>query len=513
MENEMDIAFLQSELERLRGEIDSLRQRNAWLERMLFGSKSDRRAKDAPQPDGPTLFDAEMQQAVDASKEKAEECSAHIARRDARRMNGAPVSRKGKRLVSYSGLEEVTSVVLPDGVDEKSLSGYDVIGHDIERTIRRTEARIWVECVDRPLLRNKAERGSDSPVILQAPARHSSVTGTHAHAEFMTSVLLDKYSGHIPEYRQVQRMERDCGFRLPTSTLNDWVHACGDHLYPLYMRQREAVLKGCYVQMDEVPMNIADRKGPVRKGYVWQMLDASPSSMGTYFHYEGGSRGGDIPKGLLKEYCGTVQTDGYAGYEFLEARPGVTLLGCMAHVRRKFVDAERENPLAKYFLDYISRLYDLEADLRKRGLDAGRVRDERQKLAVPILEHLEQWMLAVQTGVTPKSLMGKALDYAYKMWPRIMRYTRDGNFHIDNNPVERGNRKPVLGRKNYLFSQNDDGAEDNAIFYTFIESCEITGTDTREWMKHVLGRQLKGMTTEELDRLLPANFKSNEKQP
>ena len=51
--------------------------------------------------------------------------------------------------------------------------------------------------------------------------------------------------------------------------------------------------------------------------------------------------------------------------------------------------------------------------------------------------------------------MGKALDYAYKLWPRLRRYALDGRYHIDNNSVERNQRPSVIGRKNYLFSKSD----------------------------------------------------------
>lgn len=65
--------------------------------------------------------------------------------------------------------------------------------------------------------------------------------------------------------------------------------------------------------------------------------------------------------------------------------------------------------------------------------------------------------------------MGKALDYAYKLWPRLQRYALDGRYNIDNNPVERNQRPSVIGRKNYLFSKSNSGALDNAIFYSLIE--------------------------------------------
>ena len=81
------------------------------------------------------------------------------------------------------------------------------------------------------------------------------------------------------------------------------MHATANVLYPLYESQREAVMAGSYVQIDEVPWNIADRKGQAsRKGYAWQFRDVSPHSRGTFFYYHKGSRGGEIPRTQLRGY-------------------------------------------------------------------------------------------------------------------------------------------------------------------------------------------------------------------
>ena len=72
---------------------------------------------------------------------------------------------------------------------------------------------------------------------------------------------------------------------------------------------------------------------------------------------------------------------------------------------------------------------------------------------------------------TPKSPLGKAISYAFGMWPRISRYCKEGYFQIDNNGVENAIRPITLGRKNYLFSGNNSGAEDNCIFYILIGIC------------------------------------------
>jgi len=53
------------------------------------------------------------------------------------------------------------------------------------------------------------------------------------------------------------------------------------------------------------------------------------------------------------------------------------------------------------------------------------------------------------------------------------------------NAVENSIRLITLGRKNYLFSGNDSGAEDNSIFYTLLGSCLQAGVEPRKWFKHL----------------------------
>lgn len=109
---------------------------------------------------------------------------------------------------------------------------------------------------------------------------------------------------------------------------------------------------------------------------------------------------------------------------------------------------------------------------------------------------------------TPKEPLAVAIKYALSLWPRVKRYTENGIYHIDSNPVEQGQRPSVLGRKNYLFSQNDRGAEDNAIFYTFTVSRETLGLNPLLWLKDTLERIRPDMDELELVKLLPYNYKT-----
>ena len=102
------------------------------------------------------------------------------------------------------------------------------------------------------------------------------------------------------------------------------------------------------------------------KGYAWQFLDNRPESHGLYFLYKSGSREGAIPRAELKEFRGAIQTDDYVVYDYFEEQKNVTLLGCMAHVRRKFVNAQILHPqLAAQAVQWINILYTLEATYKQ----------------------------------------------------------------------------------------------------------------------------------------------------
>lgn len=475
------------------------------LQRRAFGgSLKDRAVK----YEGPSLFsefDEEARLASAKALEKAAgevEAAADRRRAEVREQAGG----RGKRPDRYNtyGLPVEEKTVYPEGIDPAE---YDVIGRDETNVLHMEPQRLWVERTITPVLRRKSDKNAPSPEIIQAPRPHGIIGGGHVGADLLATLVDNKFCHHLPEYRQV-KMFAELGLKLPASTVNDWIHASANVLYPpLYESQREAILSGAYVQIDEVPWNIADRKGqPCRKGYAWQFRDVSPHPRGTWFYYHRGSRAGEIPRTQLRGYKGVIQNDGYKVYNEFENVPGITVLACMAHIRRKFVDAQKSNPLAGEAVRYIATLYTLEENLKGAGATADEIRAERQRLAAPVLKGLEVWMQTALLTCTPKEPLAVAIKYALSLWPRVMRYTENGHYLIDSNPVEQGQCPSVLGRKNYLFSQNDRGAEDNAIFYTFIISCENLGINPRQWLEKTFETIRPDMTEAQLRRLLPHNF-------
>ena len=497
---------LLAEIYTLRAREIMLKERIAFLERRLFGAKSDRLTYVNPD-DQPGLFDEMFKEAMDEKASQIDKMADDIEKESQKRRKSAKKKSSRPAKYRYTGLEERTTTMMPGNIN---IEEYDIIGKDVSRILHYEKAKVWVEIIERPIFRRKEDKNVPAPQICQAKAPEAVIGGNHVGADMLAQIVIDKYRYHLPEYRQVKRYA-DLGIKLPTSTINDWIHAVASKLDPLYEALRHDILEGDYLQIDEVPWRIADKTGKSRRGYAWQFLDNRPQSHGLYFLYMNGSRAGTIPRAELLNFHGAIQTDGYGVYDYFEYQDNVTLLGCMAHVRRKFTDAQNTHPqLAAQAVKWIEVLYKLEANLKAEGADFERIATERQTKAIPIMDAMEKWMQNVHTQCTPSDSMGKAIDYAYKLWPRLKRYALDGRYHIDNNPVERSQRPSVIGRKNYLFSKNDSGAVDNAIFYSLIESCDLVGLEPLKWLTDVLTNLHDDTSPEQIRLMLPYYYKKSQ---
>lgn len=98
----------------------------------------------------------------------------------------------------------------------------------------------------------------------------------------------------------------------------------------------------------------------------------------------------------------------------------------------------------------------------------------------------EKWIVAEYLKLVKGSSIEKAFFYTYKRFNKLSRYHLDGRYAIDNNGIKNTVRPVAVGRNNYLFCQNDDGAESTAIIYSLMGCCKVAGIDFRTWMIYFL---------------------------
>jgi len=193
------------------------------------------------------------------------------------------------------------------------------------------------------------------------------------------------------------------------------------------------------------------------KSYMWVARGGTPGKPVVLFRYHP-TRAGSVAEEILGDYEGYLQTDGYSGYEALGEREGIRHLGCLAHVRRKFVEVEKSagkkatGGNAHAVLDLIGKLYGVEHQAEKQKLAAEQIKALRAEKSRPLLGKLKALLDARAVTTPPKSLLGRAIGYARKQWDRLVVYLEDGRLHPDNNLAENASRPFAVGRKNWLFS-------------------------------------------------------------
>lgn len=282
-------------------------------------------------------------------------------------------------------------------------------------------------------------------------------------------ILVSKFCDHLPLHR-LEKMFGRYGFEIPRSTLCDWNKASIDLLEPIYKAGKEEVLESAVINTDDTTTKVQGKqKGTSYTGRFWTYVGDKDHPLILYDFTQNRKKEG--PALFLSNYKGYLQADAYSGYDSLFESGEVVEVGCFAHARRKFFDAQSTAALpAGVALSYVQRLYEIET--RAKELDPREREDLREAESQPILKEFKEWLDIQATKALPKSPIGDAIGYALNHWRALTRYTTDGRLSIDNNAAERALRSICIGRKNWLFMGNHEGGRRAAIIFSLVESCK-----------------------------------------
>jgi len=465
--------------------IASLEFRLKQLERLIFGAKSERTIP-ADLAQQPTLFGS-LQDDTPPEIEKPSETITY--------------SRSKKKHPGRNPLPEnipVEEVVIDLEIDTEGLTK---IGEEITETLKYTPASLIKLRTIRP---KYAAKNGEGVLIADLPNRP--ISKCIAEASLLSSILVNKYVDHLPLYRQIQGFKRDYNWSPAQSTVGGWVQACCTLLEPLYNLLKQKVLASSYIQADESPIKVLDKdkKGSTHQGYQW--VYHAPLNRLILFNYRKG-RGMHGPKEMLSDYTGYLQCDGYTVYDKIGMMPGITLVGCLVHARRKFYEA-KDNDLsrANFALSRFREIYKIEKETSEINVEAKQV--IRLTKTKPILKELKDWIEQESLKVLPKSAIGKAMRYYLNQYHKLINVTAAPELELDNNLIENKIRPLALGRKNYLFAGSHTAAQHTAMIYSFFASCKANDVNPRIWMQYVL-ENINECNIQEMDHLLPNSFKVN----
>jgi transposase len=402
------IAYLESQL--------------AMYKRMQFGQKRERFEGDPDQTMLPfNAESAEVEQQQEEIKEKIE----YVRKRP---------NHKGRaKLPAHLAVEEIE--IHPEG----DLSQMVCIGKEITEQLECEPAKFYIK---RYIRYKYAAKDKSAVAIAELPERiiDKGIPG----ASLLAMILTAKYMDHLPLYRQKQIFARE-NIQIASSTIEGWTKQALEKLEPLYEKLVFDTKVQGYLQVDETPIKVldSDKKGAAHQGYYW--VYHAPLERTVLFDYSP-TRGGIAAAGMLGNFKGYLQTDGYGVYEKYGKKKEVTHLACWAHARREFEKAlDNDKQRAEKVLLMIQKLYAIESRIKEGELEAKQIKEIRLAESLPIINEMGKWIFEEIKNTLPKSQIGKAMAYAYARWDALSAYLYDGNLHIDNNLVENAIRPVALG--------------------------------------------------------------------
>ncbi len=329
------------------------------------------------------------------------------------------------------------------------------------------------------------EETSDHVPIVKADMPEPVIKGGFASPEAIAHIAAQKFVMASPLYRQEQEWKQN-GILLSRQTMSNWlIKACNDWLEPIYEEMKRRLCKHNVLHGDETVLQVLKEPGKTAqsKSYMWMYRTSGEARHQIVLYDYQPDRKHIRPEIFLKDFSGYLHADGYEGYHKLPEN--IIVVGCLAHLRRKFFDAQKTLPKEKQSdsnaakgVAYCDKLFRYEKQFA--SLSPENRFKARERLSRPVVNEFYNWIEGLRA--LPNTLLGKAVYYAQSQRKYLERYLLDGRLEISNNRAERSIKPFVIGRKNWLFSNTPNGARTSAIYYSLIVTARENGLNPFEYL-------------------------------
>ena len=296
------------------------------------------------------------------------------------------------------------------------------------------------------------------------------------------------------------------------SLLYDWLH--------------ELIYENTIIHADESPvkvMRIENNKNKnVQKTYMWVYRNRPAFGSKPMVLYDWQpSRRADHPRKFLKNFSGTVITDGYQVYHKLgKERKDLTIGGYQIHCRRPYADFIKSvgnsatDTIAHEAYRMITEMLHID-----NGFDDLPADNRLKQRQLVLSEKVDAYFAQIKqkyNQVTHNSTIGKALAHSIHQEPYLRTFLDDGDVPMDNIYVEQAIQPFTIGRKNLFCIKSSAYAKASAIIYSLVKTAKANYLNVYEYFELLLTeipRHMNDTDLSFLDELLPWSPYIQEKYP
>lgn len=471
-----------NENDELKEEVSDLKIRIANLEKALYGQRSEKTEVIMDNGEQLSIFNEAEEEAQTTVKEETVAVSGHSRKK-----------RSREDILKDLPTEEVVHTVedktCPEcGAEMKSVGKefqHDELVYVPAKMFIRKHYTETLKCPECGNENDDEASPADiaKEVFKKAECPEAMLPGSYCSPELLAHIIFEKYAQAVPLYRQ-EKEYLALGANLSRTTMANWIIAAAvRYAKPVYNAMKSELLQEKVIHADETVVQVLHEKGRKARTQSRMWVYASPKASGKHnvlFDYCQ-TRNGMNAAAFLGDYKGYIVCDGYDGYNKL---PDVKRCGCWAHARRKFVealpgaDADLTESRAAQGVEWINRIFLLEKEYE--GLSAEEIQKQRQERLKPVLDGFFAWVNEINPG---SDKLRRAKQYVLNEKKYLCRCLDEANVPVSNNRAENAIRPFVVGRKNWLFSTSEKGAEASAMFYSLAVTAYANGLNIEKYFK------------------------------
>jgi len=309
--------------------------------------------------------------------------------------------------------------------------------------------------------------------------------GEKYHASAKVSVVMMKYGSGL-------RMEKQQGYQhipLPAGTQWGLVEEVADAVLPVYLEMRRQAARAELLFIDDTWSLVLEAG---KKQFTTGVVARVENHWMTLYLSGADAAGKKVLELLMAERPAALppplQMSDALSSNFPDPLRVIVLL-CWVHARRQFFEIKDFYPQeCAPVLEAIRLLYKHEAEIQRLSLDNAARLNYHQQHSQAALEQMKQWLIQQQEQrlIEPNSPLGKAVEYLKTHWDGLMGFCRHLGAPLDNNPVERILKLPILLRKNAYFFKTSHGAAVGSLLMSMIKTATQSGVNPFTYFQTLL---------------------------
>jgi len=327
--------------------------------------------------------------------------------------------------------------------------------------------------------------------VKQAPAEDCVIKGSKFDSSFMAHVVTEKFGYHMPLYRIKEKLSVS-GVKITDQALCGLVIKLGQETQILFDEMKKRLFEQEIIFTDDTPVDlVGNGSGKAKQARVWGYIGNHPNAPPYHLYEFSSDRCERHPMSFLKNFSGILHADAYSAYEKMDDSDDYrfTWAACWSHARRKFENAQSGDEKFRTAILRKMRgvfMYERVA-WNGNSDDRLKIREEKEK---PIIDEIYKMLRdKVRDGsLLPKSEIAGAIGYMLPREKNFRAYLSEPNARMENNTAERGVRKLVIGRKNWLFVGSPRSGKAMANLLSLVQSSRAMSVDPQAYLEDIFKR-------------------------